>query len=169
MSKVIENNGPKRSWAVLMTGAVLLGVFLMKPTAYPLDLRHAYMLSDAELARIRGTYAGVYFAFDFSGYWDTAGKANATLDYSGQVGDIAVGGAPPEVGSGSSVTLNSGYQDVRVQAMVGSVSGANGMILISQVPGSNNVVTTVMNVQLTVINVQDAATAARIFDGLTSK
>ena len=52
--------------------------------------------------------------------------------------------------------------------MVGSLNETRGVIQISQVPGSNNVVTTVMNLQLTVINVESAAEAARIFESLPS-
>ncbi|MBW2569017.1 MAG: hypothetical protein JRD93_06385 [Deltaproteobacteria bacterium] len=135
-------------------------------SVFAFDFEKIYKLSDFELSNIQGKYAGLYFSFDFSGYWDTAGSGSATLDYGGNLGDVVVGGTSPTITSGSNVILNSGDRAVRIQAMVGSINGTQGMIQISQVPGSNNVVTTVMNVQLTVINVNNAATAAKIFESL---
>ena len=153
-----------RILAILMLANLLIA---FSPCPAPaLDFEKTYKLSDFELSNIRGKYAGVYFSFDFSGYWDTAGSSSATLDYGGNLGNIVVGGTPPTIPSGSSVILNSGDRAVRIQAMVGSINGTSGMIQICQVPGSNNIVTTVMNVQLTVINVNDAATAAKIFESL---
>lgn len=125
-------------------------------------------LSDYELDVVRGKYAGFYFSFDFSGYWDTAGNAGTTLDYGGNLGDIVVGGTPDNIPSGSEVSLNARDRVVRIQAIVGNLNETRGVVQISQVPGSNNVVTTVMNLQLTVINVGSVAEAAKIFENLPS-
>jgi hypothetical protein len=153
-----------RMLAIFMLANMLIAFFPCSAPAF--DFEKTYKLSDYELSHIRGKYSGLYFSFDFSGYWDTVGSSSATLDYGGNLGDVVVGGIPPDITSGSDVTLNSGDRAVQIQAMVGNISGTQGMIQISQVPGNNNVVTTVMNVQLTVINVNDAATAAKIFTSL---
>ena len=155
-----------KSLAILMLANMLIAFSPCQASAF--DFQKTYKLSNFELNNIRGKHAGLYFSFDFSGYWDTVGSSRATLDYGGNLGDVVVGGTPPNVASGSDVTLNSGDRAVRIQAMVGSINGTQGMIQISQVPGNNNVVTTVMNVQLTVINVSDAATAAKVFASLPS-
>ena len=155
-----------RMLAILMLANMLIAFFSCPASAF--DFKKTYKLSNFELSHIRGKHAGLYFSFDFSGYWDTVGSSSATLDYGGNLGDVVVGGTPPDVASGSEVILNSGNPAVQISAMVGSINGTQGMIQITQVPGNNNVVTTVMNVQLTVINVNDAATAAKVFASLPS-
>ena len=171
MLKIKKRKYKRRILAVLtavLLAANLFTAFTPTLMAAGLDLEKTCKLSNSELDAVRGRYAGFYFSFDFSGYWDTAGNASATLDHGGNVGDIVVGGTAPNVPSGSDLTLNAGERVVRIQAMVGSLNETRGVIQISQVPGSNNVVTTVMNLQLTVINVESAAEAARIFESLPS-
>ena len=155
-----------RILAILMLVNMLIAFFPCPAPAF--DFKKTYKLSNFELSHIRGKHAGLYFSFDFSGYWDTVGSSRATLDYGGNLGDVVVGGMPPDITSGSNAMLSSGNRAVRINAMVGSINGTQGMIQISQVPGNNNVVTTVMNVQLTVINVNDAATAAKVFASMPS-
>lgn len=155
----------RRLIIILATGLLILFSF---SNLSAVDLEGLQCLSDDELSDIRGRYAGAYFSYDFSGYWDSLGNADAKLDYAGNLGDIVVGGPPPDLPSGSNLMLNNGDQQIKVQAMVGNIEGTQGIIQISQVPGNNNVVTTVMNVQLTVINVKDPAEAARLFENLTT-
>ena len=71
MVKISFQNKPLKNFLVWIF-APILGILFFSAWAYSLDLKNAYMLSDAELAQIRGKYAGVYFSFDFSGYCDMA-------------------------------------------------------------------------------------------------
>lgn len=131
----------------------------------------AEALSDDEMGEVRGGYAGFYFAFDFSGYWDNTGgwggtgKADGSVTYSTPVGDVDVvvnGSEGPATGTASMPfssqnTLMTGDRVVTMRAFVGEINQTQGVIQICQVPGSNNVVTTVMNLELTVINISDPA------------
>ncbi len=150
----------------------------------PVDLLEveAVALSDAEMGEVRGGYAGFYFAFDFSGFWDNTGgwggtsKAQGSATYNTEVGDIKVvvndsngttaatssTTGPTDMPVSSVTTLSTGDKAVRMQAFVGEINQTQGVIQICQVPGSNNVVTTVMNLQLTVININDPSRVAQL-------
>jgi hypothetical protein len=59
--------------------------------------------------------------------------------------------APPV---GPSVDLShDAIPDVQIHAFVGSLQNTNGLIQITQVPGNNNVITSVMNLKIMVVNV----------------
>ncbi len=135
----------------------------------------AVAVSDEEMADIRGGYAGFYFAFDFSGYWEnTSGSAaDASATYHTDLGDVNVvvngnthsgdGGGPVS----SQSTMNMGDKVVRMKAFVGDINYTQGAIQITQVPGSNNVVTTVMNLQFTVININDPSKVGQLSEILS--
>jgi hypothetical protein len=58
-------------------------------------------------------------------------------------------GAPPVTGVGN--------EQVRLFAGVGNLNGVSGILQITQVPGSNNIVHNNLFVQIAIINVQNAA------------
>jgi len=156
----------------------------------PVDLLgvEAEAVPEEELGEIRGGYAGFYFAFDFSGSWDNTGgwgsttTAQGTATYHSDLGNIDVvvndttynsGDVAVEASSTSSstampfssptsTTLSTGDKVVKMSAFVGDINQTQGVIQICQVPGSNNVVTTVMNLQLTVINLSDPSKIAQL-------
>ncbi|MDD5450728.1 MAG: hypothetical protein PHT49_02380 [Desulfovibrionales bacterium] len=141
----------------------------------------AEAVPEEELGEVRGGYAGFYFAFDFSGYWNntsgwgSTGTAQSSATYHSDLGNIDVvvndttynsGDVTVEASSTSSsttmpfssptsTTLSTGDKVVKMSAFVGDINQTQGVIQICQVPGSNNIVTTVMNLQLTVINLSD--------------
>lgn len=157
----------------LITACILIGslIYPYRLAAGQRDLEllgfEAEAVSDEELAEVRGGYGGVYFEFDFSGYWDPlsnidgCAKADGALNYSSSLGDvnIQVNSNPQPISDGGMVssqnTLHNGDQQVTMKAFVGDINQTQGAIQICQVPGSNNVVTTVMNLQFTVINITD--------------
>lgn len=105
-------------------------------------------VADEELAEMRGRYAGYYFSTDMSGYWDSLGNQNARLATDT---NISINEAPPP--EGPATDLSDPYiPDVRIHAFVGSIQNTSGLIQITQVPGSNNVITSVMNLKILVIN-----------------
>ncbi|MDI6790252.1 MAG: hypothetical protein QME44_06140 [Thermodesulfobacteriota bacterium] len=142
----------------------------------PTDLLgvEAEAVPEEELGEVRGGYAGFYFAFDFTGYWDNTGgwggtsKAQGSATYNTEVGDIKVvvndsnGTTPTDMPVSSQTTMSTGDKVVKMSAFVGDINQTQGVIQICQVPGSNNIVTTVMNLQLTVININDPSKVAQL-------
>jgi hypothetical protein len=110
-------------------------------------------VADCELAEMRGRYAGYYFSADMSGYWDSLGNQNALLATDT---NISVNEAPPPEGPSTDLSDPS-IPDVRIHAFVGSIQNTSGLIQITQVPGSNNVITSVMNLKIMVINVPNGS------------
>ena len=115
----------------------------------------ARQVSDAELDEMRGRYAGYYFSADMSGYWDSLGNQQAALNTATNIALEQVPVVPP---SGPSVDLShSAIPDVRIHAFIGSLQNTSGLIQITQVPGNNNVITSVMNLKIMVVNVADGS------------
>lgn len=109
------------------------------------------LLSDADLAAIRGGFFGMAFSVFFQGFFDNVGNASGTVNFSA-VAPVNTGGttgAPPVTGVGN--------EQVQLFAGVGQLNGVSGIIQINQVPGSNNVVHNNLFVQIAIINVQNAA------------
>lgn len=133
----------------------------------------AVAVSDEEMADIRGGYAGFYFSFDFSGYWENTGgwAADGSATYHTGLGDVkvAVNGNPEsaDLPVSSQSSMNVGDRVVRMKAFVGNINHTQGAIQITQVPGSNNMVTTVMNLQFTVININDPSKVAQLSEILS--
>ncbi len=123
------------------------------PGLTPEEARKVEVVADEALAEMRGRYAGYYFSTDLSGYWDSLGNQNARLQTLANISEQDV--PPPE---GPSTDLSDpNIPDVRIHAFVGSLANTSGLIQITQVPGNNNVITTVMNLKIMIINVNDAA------------
>lgn len=115
-------------------------------------------LGESQLEDMRGGYLGFYFAITFKGFWDTQGNKWAQVDYdAGFDGDNQSG----------QVTLTSagdGSSDDNLQfqttAVLGSFNGGEGVFQVNQVPGSNNIVTNGLIVNLTVYNVAESQAPA---------
>jgi len=167
-------------WAIVVGTMVLTLLFPHALSAGPpgnLLGVEAEAVPEEELGEIRGGYSGFYFAFDFSGSWDKTGglggtsNAQGTATYHSDLGNIDVvvndttyngGDVTVEASSPTSTTLSTGDKAVKMSAFVGDINQTQGVIQICQVPGSNNVVTTVMNLQLTVINLSDPSKIAQL-------
>lgn len=166
-------------WAIVVGTMVLTLLFPHALSAGPpTDLLgvEGEAVPEEELREVRGGYAGFYFAFDFSGSWDNTGgwggtsNAQGTATYHSDLGNIDVvvndttynGGDVTVEASPTTTTLSTGDKAVKMSAFVGDINQTQGVIQICQVPGSNNVVTTVMNLQLTVINLSDPSKIAQL-------
>jgi hypothetical protein len=86
----------------------------------------------------RGTYMGFYFSVLFEGFWDTLGNYNATLLTNTNAATDALMASLPE-----------GTQ-VNISASVSGLGNNTGVFTIVQVPGSGNIVTTnlILNIQI---------------------
>ena len=99
-------------------------------------------VSEEEMDGKRGTYMGFYFSVLFEGFWDTLGYYNTSL---------MTGGTTP-LGNTSSSSLPQGTQ-VNIQATVSGIEGTKGIFQITQVPGSGNIVTSNLIVNIQIIQV----------------
>lgn len=95
-------------------------------------------VTEEEMDGKRGTYMGFYFSVFFEGAWDTLGNSTANLVTNTNAGT-----------SGLSSSLPAGTQ-VNIQATVSGISDTRGIFQITQVPGSGNVVTSnlIINIQI---------------------
>lgn len=100
-------------------------------------------INEKEMNSLRGTYMGFNFSVLFEGWWDTLGNYNATLVTGGNTGTA---------GSIAKASLPEGTQ-VNIQASVGDLGGSKGIFQITQVPGSGNIVTNNMIVNIQIIQV----------------
>jgi hypothetical protein len=98
-------------------------------------------VTEEEMDGKRGTFMGFYFSVLFEGYWDTLGNYQASL----LTNTNASSAAPPDLTS----TLPAGTQ-VNIQATVGGMGNSQGIFQITQVPGSGNIVTNnlIINIQV---------------------
>jgi hypothetical protein len=96
-------------------------------------------VTEEEMDGKRGTYMGFYFSVLFEGYWDSLGY-NATL-----ITDTNAS-TPATI---SSAAIPPGTQ-VNIQASVSGIGDTKGIFMITQVPGSGNVVTSnlIINIQI---------------------
>lgn len=138
-------------------------------------------VSDSAMDDMRGKYYGFYFSINFTGYWDTLGSIptakltyNAGLGKSNTSGSINIvgaqdnnsstnnssGGSDPVISSSSSDSSNSSNEPaVKTTAVVSgdSLNGSGGVMLVSQVPGSQNFVYSGIVINLSIFNIKDAA------------
>jgi hypothetical protein len=115
------------------------------------SLAWSKLVSDAELAAIRGGFFGMAFSVFFQGFFDSLGNASGTINFNA-VAPVNGGGT-----TGVPPALLGGNEQVQLFAGVGNLNGVSGIIQINQVPGSNNFVLNQLFVQIAVINVQNAA------------
>lgn len=111
-------------------------------------------MTRTQLDHERGGYAGFYFTVDYAG-----NVINTELN--------PVQGTDP-IDTGGLTTINADAGNVQISAQVGTLKDTSGVIQIVQVPGSNNIVNAVMNVNMTVINVTSDAAAADVAQTLSN-
>jgi len=125
----------------------------------------AQEVSDGELDATRGRFLDMFFAVTFSAFVAGDGTTDGRLDvdvaFNGQNGSLSFENedgtpAPIEGGSigGSSVVVrDSGTNEAfRVQAGIGnSFNGASGAFQITQVPGNGNAITTLLNIDVVIL------------------
>jgi hypothetical protein len=110
-------------------------------------------LSDEALGGMRGGLAGVAFSVFFTTHVTSQADFGATFAVQPSTG--AGSGAPPV--DPSTISNNQNGQ-VRIATIAGSnFQGASGLFVLTQVPGSNNVVLTSVNIQIAIINVPNTA------------
>jgi hypothetical protein len=114
-------------------------------------MNNAEAVADDQLNEMRGGYiGGVYFSVYFTGYWNNAGEQAVTLDYDGNLE-----GSPETNYSVASGAVSG--ESVNVRAVVGGLNGAQGIFLISQVPGNLNIIHNNMIVRLAIINIMNSS------------
>lgn len=110
-------------------------------------------LADEALGDMRGGLAGVTFSVFFTTHVTSPADFGGT--FAVQTSSGAGGGAPPVDPSTFSNTQNG---QVRIATIAGSnFQGASGLFVLTQVPGSNNIVLTSVNIQIAIINVPSTA------------
>lgn len=111
-------------------------------------------LSDEALGGMRGGLAGVAFSVFFTTHVTSQADFGGTFAVQTPNG-AGSSGAPPVDPSTFSNTQNG---QVRIATIAGSnFHGASGLFVLTQVPGSNNVVLTSVNIQIAIINVPNTA------------
>ncbi len=105
-------------------------------------------VSEAELDQSRGAYLGVNFSVLFEGFWDTLGNYNANLITN------TTGTSSSSLGAAlNSLPPNTAVQ---IQATVGGFGPAKGIFQITQVPGSGNIVSSTLVINIQIIQVLGA-------------
>jgi hypothetical protein len=96
-------------------------------------------VTEEEMDGKRGTFMGFYFSVLFEGFWDTLRNYNANLITNTNGNNT----------TNLSSSLPSGTQ-VNIQASVSGIGETKGVFMITQVPGSGNVVTSnlIINIQI---------------------
>lgn len=155
--KVATRSGRRLLWTVWLAGNPLWlsGVPVWADGDALKDvLGDATALTQRQLDDERGGYAGFYFTVDYAG-----NVINTELN--------PVQGTDP-IDTGGQTTINADTGNVQISAQVGTLKDTSGVIQIVQVPGSNNIVNAVMNVNMTVINVTSDAAAANVAQTLSN-
>ncbi len=153
-------------WTILLPLILFFGlpmVYAQPGEQSPLVLKHTdgtiYVfnrlqvgsaLSEVELEKIRGGFAGMSFAVYFSGYWNNLGASEGTLAFEGAVtsGETDINTFPlPEVISNDSQT------HVQITSVVGGLENARGVFQFSQISGDYNIVSNYLTLQIAIINV----------------
>jgi hypothetical protein len=102
-------------------------------------------VTEEEMDGKRGAFMGFYFSVLFEGYWDTLGNYQANLLTNTNANSTA----PPSLTSSLTSSLPPGTQ-VNIQATVSGIGNTQGIFQITQVPGSGNIVTSnlIINIQV---------------------
>ena len=101
-------------------------------------------VTEEEMDGKRGTFMGFYFSVLFEGFWDSLGNYQASL----LTNTNANNAPPPDFTS----ALPPGTQ-VNIQASVSGIGNARGIFQITQVPGSGNIVTSNLIINIQVVQV----------------
>jgi hypothetical protein len=102
-------------------------------------------VSETEMEGMRGTYLGFNFSVLFDGFWDTLGNYNANL-----IANTNAGSGSTTATTNPSLPPNTA---VKIEASVGGFGSSRGIFQITQVPGSNNIVTSTMVININIIQV----------------
>jgi len=169
-----RQKSPNRSIVVFLI--CVAGFFVLCAPVYGSDERTGLeeqglvTLGESQMADMRGGYLGFYFAITFQGFWDTQGNQWVDVNYdagfngSGQSGQITLSSADANTTSGSTTATGDGTSDENVQfkatAVLGGLNGGQGLFQVNQVPGSNNIVSNSLIVNLTVYNVSETQAPA---------
>lgn len=106
-------------------------------------------VNEREMGEIRGGFMGFSFSALFQGWWNSLGSADSSLH--------TTTGTPSDTGNdtpGEPVAAKlPANPTVNIQASVGEMGGARGVFQIVQVPGSNNLVVSTLNVNIQIIQV----------------
>jgi len=103
-------------------------------------------IEEKNMEDMRGGYLGINFSVLFEGFWDTLGNFNANLITNGGTGSGSAGTTIPP----SSLPPNTA---VKIEASIGDLGGGKGIFLITQVPGSGNIVNNTLLVNIQIIQV----------------
>jgi hypothetical protein len=148
----------RRPWAVVTTIAVFFSAIAAWNAAWAFRDIGGVQLTDNELDQYRGGYAGFYFGISFTGFLSNQGMASGSIGFGGQIVNDPNFQLPPGGQFSGGVTGDG----VSIQAFVGNFSGASGIFQIIQSPGSYNVIQNNLLVQITMINVTNAAAVSQL-------
>lgn len=122
-------------------------------------------ISDGELGELRGGFFDMFFSVNFSAFVQSDGVVDGNLNvdvgFNGQNGTLSfenTDGTPAKVEGGSIggdaviVRDNATNEAIRVRAGIGDAfNGARGAFQITQVPGNGNDITTMMNINVVIL------------------
>ncbi len=106
-------------------------------------------VSEAELDDSRGAYLGINFSVLFEGFWDSLGNYNANLITNSNAGT----GTTRSTGVASNIPNIPPNTAVKIEASVGGFGPAKGIFQVTQVPGTGNVVSNTMIINIQIIQV----------------
>jgi len=96
-------------------------------------------VNEKEMDEMRGGYMGYSFSVLFQGWWDSLGGNTI--------------GTTTTTGDSGTTNTSSSTPSTNIEAVVGGLGSARGIFSIIQVPGSNNIVTSNMIINIQIIQV----------------
>jgi len=127
-------------------------------------------LSDAQLDQIRGGLGGFHFGLSFAGFFDRLGNvsgkifsANENLPSELMEPVAASMASDVDTSTAAPADLESvSVPGANISAYVGNFDGASGIFQISQSPGSYNVITNTMTINISIFNFSSESQASAI-------
>jgi hypothetical protein len=150
----MKANQPSKIFPALLSGVLLLAATLASPPGVaaqehrrmiktPEVLKICTVVPDRELRELRGRFDTTFFGLDFCGNLDVGtGAFGGSVQFTTNV-------APEKVNfSGTQVSYNNGQ--ISYQAGIGATSFGSGVYSAVVVAGTNNMVISTTNVNLTI-------------------
>lgn len=125
-------------------------------------------LTDAQLDQIRGGLGGFHFGLSFGGFFDRLGNVSGKIfsaneNLPSELIEPVVATMASDVDTSTTVPANLESVSVpgaNISAYVGNFDGASGIFQISQSPGSYNVITNTMTINISIFNFSSESQAS---------
>ncbi|MEE8492444.1 MAG: hypothetical protein V3S25_00245 [Nitrospirales bacterium] len=131
-------------------GAAAGGTLGMRPAG-----PWAVLLSNAELAAVRGGFFGIAFSVFFQGFFDSLGNAAGQLTVN--TGGLTSADGGVTVVPAGTPTVPADFTIQNTQVTISTALGASGILQVNQVPGSFNVVHNSIVINIAIIRLQNSA------------